>query len=130
MSSLHTSAEGKTTNGDASNEAASRGNNDDNQKKKKTQPTSPWTYIALIVLIIISYTTMPDPLQPQHGEEPSIRHVFYYGWLTAISTGLGAVPLAFAPNLASYWVGISNGEFVKEKNCVVVCVCVQNVGMC
>lgn len=33
---------------------------------------------------------------------------FYYGWLTAISTGFGAIPLAFAPNLAAYWVGISN----------------------
>eukprot|EP00536_Pseudo-nitzschia_multiseries_P013957 jgi/Psemu1/213300/e_gw1.636.24.1 len=51
---------------------------------------------------------MPVPLQPTHGQAPSIQHVFYYGWLTAIFTGLGAIPLAFAPNLAAYWVGLSN----------------------
>lgn len=64
----------------------------------------------MAVVVIVSYVTLPQPLQPHHGEEPSIQHVFYYGWLTAVSTGLGALPLAFAPNLSAYWVGISNGE--------------------
>jgi hypothetical protein len=92
--------------------------NDDNGKQKQqpkktrvAQPTSPWVYVTLSVFAGITYLTMPVPLQPHHGEEPSIKHVFYYGWLTAISTGLGAIPLVFAPNLASYWVGISNGTF-------------------
>ena len=80
-------------------------------EKNKPHKTPAWVYVALVVLAITSYVTIPVPLQPHHGEEPSIQHVFYYGWLTAISTGLGAIPLAFAPNLASYWVGISNGEF-------------------
>ena len=78
-------------------------------KKQITRTTSPWVYCALVLFFIISYVTMPDPLQPPHGQTPSIQHVFYYGWLTAISTGLGAIPLVFAPSLASYWVGISNG---------------------
>jgi hypothetical protein len=82
---------------------------DSQRTRPKRQPTSPVVYVALLIFSIISYVSLPNPLQPHHGEEPSIRHVFYYGWLTAISTGLGAVPLAFAPNLPSYWVGISNG---------------------
>ena len=102
MSALHTSAKV---------EQVSKDENDPNQKsRRKQQPTSPWAYLAIVSFAIISYVTLPNPLQPHHGEEPSIQHVFYYGWLTAVSTGLGAVPLAFAPNLASYWVGISNGE--------------------
>ena len=102
MSALHTSAKV---------EQVSKDENDPNQKsRRKQQPTSPWAYLAIVSFAIISYITLPNPLQPHHGEEPSIQHVFYYGWLTAVSTGLGAVPLAFAPNLASYWVGISNGE--------------------
>ena len=103
MSALHTSAKV---------DQVVKDNDDLNQKNRrnKAQPTSPWAYLALVSFAVISYATMPSPLQPHHGEEPSIQHVFYYGWLTAISTGLGAVPLAFAPNLASYWVGISNGE--------------------
>jgi hypothetical protein len=57
---------------------------------------------------------MPHPLHPEN--EPTAQHVFYYGWLTAISTGLGVVPLLFAPNLASYWVGVSNGR--SERLCM------------
>ncbi|KAG7364503.1 zinc/iron permease [Nitzschia inconspicua] len=88
--------------------AMSRNNSGDPEKKTKRQPTPLIVYAALVAFAVISYVTLPNPLQPHHGEEPSIRHVFYYGWLTAISTGLGAIPLAFAPDLPSYWVGISN----------------------
>jgi hypothetical protein len=83
------------------------------EKRKKTavRPTETWVYFVLIICAAITYYAMPTPLQPPHGEAPSIQHVFYYGWLTAVSTGIGAIPLAFAPNLASYWVGISNCTF-------------------
>lgn len=96
-------------------EKHSEASSNDNNGKTKTQPTPVWVYIALLATAVISYVAMPRPLQPPHGEEPSIQHVFYYGWLTAVSTGLGAVPLAFAPNLASYWVGISNGECSQDE---------------
>ena len=88
--------------------------NDPNDKEKGSvvaTKTAPWVWGALVLFAIITYVTMPVPLQPPHGQAPSIQHVFYYGWLTAIFTGLGAVPLAFAPNLASYWVGLSNGTY-------------------
>jgi hypothetical protein len=89
-------------------------NNGETASKKyearKTHPTPTWVYLAFAVILIVSYVTLPQPLQPPHGEEPTIQHVFYYGWLTAVSTGLGALPLAFAPNLSAYWVGISNGK--------------------
>ena len=88
-----------------------KGGIDNNDKRRRTQATPMWVYGALASFAVISYGTMPNPLQPHRGEEPSIQHVFYYGWLTAISTGLGAIPLMFAPNLASYWVGISNGRY-------------------
>lgn len=80
----------------------------DPNEKKQYHKTPGWVYVSTVVLAIISYVGMPNPLQPPHGQEPSIQHVFYYGWLTAISTGLGAIPLAFFPDLASFWVGISN----------------------
>jgi hypothetical protein len=109
MSALHTSAKMDQLQNDE----------DTNQKnRRKTQPTSPVAYFAMIAFAVISYATMPSPLQPHHGEDPSIQHVFYYGWLTAVSTGLGAVPLVFAPNLASYWVGISNGK--RTSACIVM----------
>ena len=36
-------------------------------------------------------------------------HVFWYGWVTALSTGLGALPMFFFPGDASErWLGVSN----------------------
>jgi hypothetical protein len=87
-------------------------------EKFKRHETPNWVYGALVAIVATTYFTMPVPLQPQHGETPSIQHVFYYGWLTAVSTGLGAIPLAFTRNLASFWVGISNGEKKEIPFCL------------
>ena len=84
--------------------------NGSSKTRRQVHKTPAWVYGSLISFAAITYLAMPQPLQPHHGEEPTIQHVFYYGWLTAISTGLGAIPLWFAPNLASFWVGISNGK--------------------
>ena len=80
--------------------------------KKGRKPSPPATTLewgTLAMLIFLTYTLMPHPLHPEG--EPSVQHVFYYGWLTAVSTGFGVVPLIFAPNLPSFWVGVSNGTF-------------------
>lgn len=74
-----------------------------------TPTTPPWVFVLLVIFAAISVFAIPKPFQPQHGQEPTIRHVFYYGWLTAISTGLGALPFLLVPNVKSFWVGVSNG---------------------
>lgn len=81
---------------------------DDGKDSSATGKTAPWVWFAFSSCMAITYLAMPEPLQPLHGERPSIQHVFYYGWITAVFTGLGALPLAFFPSLASYWVGLSN----------------------
>jgi hypothetical protein len=68
-----------------------------------------WAFVAVGVLAIVSYVTLPVPLQPVG--EPTLLHVWYYGWITALSTGLGVLPLVFISNFDKYWVGISNGEY-------------------
>jgi len=61
---------------------------------------------ALAVLLIISYIALPSDLRPT---QPTIQHVFYYGWVTALSTGLGAVPLFFADDVGKTTLGVCNG---------------------
>jgi hypothetical protein len=39
---------------------------------------------------------------------PTVQHVWYYGWLSALSTGLGSIPLLFWSNPSSKWLGVSN----------------------
>lgn len=87
------------------------GSGDSSKNKRKVKTTPAWVYILLVAFASITYLTIPNPLHPVHGQEPSIQHVFYYGWLTAMSTGVGALPFLLFPDVASFWVGISNGEF-------------------
>lgn len=61
---------------------------------------------AAAVLLAISYLTFPDSLQPVG--RPTLQHVWYFGWISALSTGLGVLPLIIAPKLDTFWVGISN----------------------
>jgi hypothetical protein len=90
-----------STNGEVEKEALVR--HDDSVAR-----TPVWAMVTVIVLAVISYVTLPVPLQPVG--EPTLQHVWYYGWITALSTGLGVLPLVFIPDFDKYWVGISNGE--------------------
>lgn len=80
--------------------------NDKNKADTSRPKTGVPTILAAIVLLIISVVTIPTPFQPVG--KPTLMHVWYYGWITALSTGLGVLPLVFAPELDSYWVGVSN----------------------
>jgi len=62
--------------------------------------------IATIVIALITYFTYPGPLNPTG--KPTVLHVWYFGWISALSTGLGVVPLIFTHELDSYWIGASN----------------------
>jgi ZIP family zinc transporter len=66
------------------------GTNGEEKTHFKPYQTGKWTYSAYLVLLIISYYTLPSDLHPS---QPSLLHVWYYGWITALSTGLGALPL-------------------------------------
>jgi len=38
----------------------------------------------------------------------SVQHVWWYGWVTALSTGFGALPLAFCSSFDDWWLGAAN----------------------
>ena len=63
-------------------------------------------FAGLITLMgIITYVTMPDSLTVKN---PTVLHVWFYGWLAAITTGLGALPLLFFSKPSDFWLGASN----------------------
>lgn len=62
-----------------------------------------WT--SLIFIILITLYALPDTLSPTKIE---VNHVWYFGWITAVSTGLGVVPFIFVKELSSFWIGVSN----------------------
>jgi ZIP family zinc transporter len=62
--------------------------------------------IALMaVMAAISILTKPSSLTTK---EPTVYQVWYYGWLAALSTGLGALPLLFMSKPDNLWMSISN----------------------
>jgi hypothetical protein len=74
--------------------------------------TEPWVYMTLVVFAVITVVSFPVPLVAKHGDLPTLKRVFFYGWMTALCTGIGAVPFFFLPDVAEFWVGISNGECI------------------
>ncbi|KAJ1492969.1 hypothetical protein T484DRAFT_1769913 [Baffinella frigidus] len=75
--------------------------------EQASRPTGEWVHaaVALVVVGIITYLTTPANLT---AREPTPLHVWYYGWITALSTGLGAVPLLMWSKPSDFWLGASN----------------------
>lgn len=61
-------------------------------------------YTLLILILLITLLCYP-----QTWDVVTARHVFYYGWLTAVSTGLGVLPFFFISEPDKYYMGVSNG---------------------
>lgn len=64
-------------------------------------------YFWLAVVVILTITTYPFT---NYNTDDGIvfQHVWYCGWLTAVSTGLGVVPFLFLNDPEKYYIGISN----------------------
>lgn len=100
-------------------EEMSMSNGDGGGKTKTPAETPTWVYALLVLFAVITVVTYPVPFQP-HGE-PTLKHVFFYGWMTAISTGCGVLPFMVMPNVPKFWVGISNGKTKRTTSACVVC---------
>lgn len=63
--------------------------------------------VAALIAVMggVSYFTMPASLTTK---DPTVQHVWYYGWLAALSTGLGALPLLFMSKPDNKWMSVSN----------------------
>ncbi|CAM9818761.1 unnamed protein product [Hapterophycus canaliculatus] len=68
-------------------------------------PTSRWTWVGYFLLLAITRYTIPNEL---HTSNPTLRHVWFYGWVTALSTGVGAAPLFFFPDLGKAMLALGN----------------------
>jgi len=66
----------------------------------------------LLLLIFVSLFAYPCPGFSTEcfklDAPPTLHQVFYFGWITAISTGLGVVPFFFVSEPNKFWMGVSN----------------------
>jgi cation transport ATPase len=63
--------------------------------------------IAYGVAIVMTLVTLFS--FPKADDGKSAQYVWWCGWLTAITTGLGALPFYWIHNVNKYWLGICNG---------------------
>lgn len=65
-----------------------------------------FAYCCLAAVIFITIWLYPGNIS--NDDNISVKHVFYCGWLTAVSTGIGIVPFLFLNEPEKYLVGIAN----------------------
>ncbi|GMH75540.1 hypothetical protein TL16_g06793 [Triparma laevis f. inornata] len=71
-------------------------------KSISSRPASPSLLLTFLLLFIITLYTFPT------SSSSTKNDVFFYGWMTCLSTGLGVVPIMLLPNMSSYYLGLSN----------------------
>ncbi|GMI39997.1 hypothetical protein TrCOL_g13878 [Triparma columacea] len=77
---------------------------DPNREKVPYQPPGPLTWIGLTLITLISILCYPPTFDPP----VTLLQVFYFGWITALSTGLGVVPLVVWREPSEFWLGVSD----------------------
>jgi hypothetical protein len=77
-------------------------------KKKSKNPNGTIDFVSIflsLLVVLISVFTLP-----LDWSIVSTQHVWYYGWITAVSTGVGVLPFFFFSEPDKFWMGISNGK--------------------
>lgn len=80
----------------------------DEKIKAESKLSEVRSYIVIAFLAVITYVTYPGITWGNNALEPTMHTVFYYGWISAMSTGFGVLPLCFVSEMKEYWIGVSN----------------------
>lgn len=86
------------------------------------------TLMAILIITILGYPhngvgfTKGSSANHGDGVEISLQEVWYYGWITAVSTGLGIIPFFFVHKPNKYWMGVSNGKSPSTSSPLIICV--------
>lgn len=78
---------------------------DKQQPSPQDHPTSKWTWAGYALLLAVTKYTLPGELRTS---TPTVQHVWFYGWVTALSTGAGAAPLMLAHDMGKAMLAFGN----------------------
>ncbi|OWZ17171.1 Zinc (Zn2)-Iron (Fe2) Permease [Phytophthora megakarya] len=71
--------------------------------------TRRYAYALAIAMIFITFYSFPMHHHFHGRGGKNARYVWWCGWLTAVATGIGALPFYWIRDLDKYWLGICNG---------------------
>ncbi|KAL3783847.1 hypothetical protein ACHAWO_011443 [Cyclotella atomus] len=78
----------------------------ESQEDSTPETSSSQLRSCLILTLFLLITIFAHP--GSGFNTPTIHTVFYYGWISAVSTGLGVLPLCLISNMKEYYIGVSN----------------------
>eukprot|EP00282_Hemiselmis_andersenii_P014453 CAMPEP_0114145502 /NCGR_PEP_ID=MMETSP0043_2-20121206/20082_1 /TAXON_ID=464988 /ORGANISM="Hemiselmis andersenii, Strain CCMP644" /LENGTH=346 /DNA_ID=CAMNT_0001239927 /DNA_START=192 /DNA_END=1231 /DNA_ORIENTATION=+ len=73
--------------------------------RKVAKPAGLEVLALMAAMGFVTYSTAPAQMTTK---TPTPMHVWFYGWLAALSTGLGALPLLFVSKADNVWMSVSN----------------------
>lgn len=91
----------KKTDGDVKKDATSKGTRvDESATARKV------AYALAALLVLVTLHSYPGH---HHRGSKSAHYVWWCGWLTAVATGIGALPFYWIRDVNKFWLGICNG---------------------
>lgn len=76
------------------------------QSPRPKMSTIDWMgWILMACVVLISIISIP---RTQGYSKPTIHEVFFYGWMTAVSTGLGVVPFLIFKEPNKFYLGVGS----------------------
>ena len=101
---------------DNNNNSTSNNNNNDiktMKNKNDDDRINNYDFVGLSLLLIVIIITIVSWQQSNSTtiideKEMKMKQVFFYSWLTAVSTGIGAIPFYIFNEPNKFWMGISN----------------------
>ena len=82
-----------------------------NESAEHPNSNSLGTSLSLFTIGVLSVFGFVQ-LNSAVGTPVTAIHVWWYGWVTALSTGFGALPFLFVRVLNPKWLGASNGKML------------------
>ncbi|CAK4675495.1 hypothetical protein LEN26_006389 [Aphanomyces euteiches] len=79
--------------------------NDGDDKVQTTTIARSWAteYLTAVVFLVVTFVSYPYT-----GGIRNWQYVWWCGWLTAISTGFGALPFVWVKDIDKFWLGVCN----------------------
>ncbi|TMW67952.1 hypothetical protein Poli38472_007624 [Pythium oligandrum] len=77
---------------------------EDSEPLEMSSTTKKYGYATAIAMVLITLYSIPTA-----SSGKSVQYVWWCGWMTAVATGLGALPFYWIQDVNKYWLGICNG---------------------
>ncbi|KAG6622317.1 Zinc (Zn2)-Iron (Fe2) Permease (ZIP) Family [Phytophthora cinnamomi] len=96
----------------SSSSSSSQQQQDDDVAKPlmgSSRTTKRLAYALAVAMLLVTFYSFPMHHHFHGRGGKNARYVWWCGWLTAIATGIGALPFYWIRDLDKYWLGICNG---------------------